>query len=676
MRSRRRFLRIVLVLFLILLVAGYGAVSTLLVNPFEGRYEYDVSTLVPRDVDFYLAKANLAGDFDPFPRLAFYDDLEKARGGTALLQTAAVKDLRAAVDLQPTLAGIEEFLAQLPLETSPLSLFGGSDLALAGHFQGGDLAKAQWAAYGRTNWIGRVGVELLRYPDTIGLSDQGLVVQAVKRGEETVGHSLAGGELAQTVYVTRIRDVVVVSNTADLVQKAVEFEAKRGEDSLGLSGKYNPIDVARSTGDELELYVDQKALATSMGWSGQWPDPSAESLPAAVGGKLFQVGLLNEVVGSCRIGRDLSLRLHAQLSSEEMTKEQKRLFREAGFDLRTAQSAARLAPDDVGMFLYAHADVGDLLRALASSLPEARLGLIEDTIREVWGHTECFPLIDDIDAAVRDQFAILVRPHDYPDEGENGPPHDDTPVLAWALVLWPKEAARVAELESTIQRHQGAFRIQGREPGSRGVMENTLAGGSKIFEYWQPFVAGTGMVATLSMTGEDSYFVLSNSHNLLNDLNATYWGRPGARPRLSEQSTFQSFVLGGLKSANAVLWLNPRAVAASLKAIAEFQAGLDVRSEIDWTTEGPGIRRRLLREHWPEEDPGNVTPEVESQLDLLYDQETERIKNEWVREHGNEKAEAYVRRVEVLEVLGAAMLQLAVDRTRMDAQLSLWLPFD
>ena len=686
MSTRRRILRLAILLFVILAVAGYGAVSTLLFNPLEGDYDFDVSTLIPRDVEFYVAKADLEGVFDPFPHIGYLDEFEATERGAAVARTELYQNLRARMDLEPIMVHIDEALAQLPVEISPLTLFGGGDAAVAGYFQGANLGASRWAAYGRTNWMGKAAVELLRYPGSIGLSEQGLVVDEVLDGEDRVGHSLTGGQLTMPLYITRVLDVVVVSNTPDLIKKAVQFDAVRGQDSLGMSAKYGDnIDVADRSGDELEVYVHQRKLAENMGWSGQWPDPTSASLFSSLGSKLFQMSFVNEIVGSMSFQSGFSLRLHAPVASDEMTKEQKRLYRTSGFERHRGERVARLAPADAGLFYYMHADIGDLLRAFTGSLGEEPLVLFEDVVREVWGYADASPLIDDLDATFRDQLAVIVRDHDYEEEAD-GPPHDDTPILSWAVVLWPKDREKLSEIENRIQSRQGALRIQGRDPGSRGVMENRAEGGSKIFEYWNVFVPGTGMIATLNISSDEDYFVISNSHDFLSDINATFFQIerqvPGQAlplpppPQLAQHPFFQSYVLGGLASRNAVLWLNPRAVEKSLREIANFQSDLDVVTAIDWTTVGPTLRRRLLGENWPNEDPASVSPEVQPQLELLYDSEAERYQREYVNEHGTVLREDYLRRVEAWTAMQCAMLQLAIDPKAIDLLLQVYMPLE
>ena len=90
---KRRLLKYVLVGLMLVGMAGFWAFSTFLFNPLEGAYGYDLSTLIPREVDFYAAKAGLRGDFDPLPRLAFADAFAENARARALMETEAARGL-------------------------------------------------------------------------------------------------------------------------------------------------------------------------------------------------------------------------------------------------------------------------------------------------------------------------------------------------------------------------------------------------------------------------------------------------------------------------------------------------------------------------------------------------------------------------------------------------------
>src|SRR5688572_4906713 len=143
----RRILRYLLIGLVLLVLGGLWAFSFFFFNPFEGSYEHSIASLIPREVDFYAAKGELRRDFDPFPKLAFQERFEASPAGKAILDLG-LREKLAALEIEKSLAELEAALAEAPVALDPLSLFGGKALAVAGRFQGPDLAQAQWVAYG------------------------------------------------------------------------------------------------------------------------------------------------------------------------------------------------------------------------------------------------------------------------------------------------------------------------------------------------------------------------------------------------------------------------------------------------------------------------------------------------------------------------------------------------
>ncbi|MEY2784352.1 MAG: hypothetical protein RL277_556, partial [Planctomycetota bacterium] len=63
-------LRILLIVSGVLLFAGFFAFTTFFYSPFESDLEVDLAAVAPRDVDFFVARADLQGVIGEFPRLA------------------------------------------------------------------------------------------------------------------------------------------------------------------------------------------------------------------------------------------------------------------------------------------------------------------------------------------------------------------------------------------------------------------------------------------------------------------------------------------------------------------------------------------------------------------------------------------------------------------------------
>src|ERR1700752_4069886 len=153
----RRVLRYSLIGLFLLLLGGLWAFSFFFFSPFEGGYDYPIASLIPRDVDFYAAKAQLSRDFEPFPRLAFLDAVQAGAGGKGI-QELGVRELVGRWKIEEGLKELESVLAQLPVHVDPLAIFGGEELAVAGNFAGVRLEDAQWAVYGRASWLRELAV--------------------------------------------------------------------------------------------------------------------------------------------------------------------------------------------------------------------------------------------------------------------------------------------------------------------------------------------------------------------------------------------------------------------------------------------------------------------------------------------------------------------------------------
>ena len=673
---KRRILRLAITILVVLLFTGYFAFSTLFFSPLEGDYPFDIASLISRDVDFYVAKAELRDDFDERLRPRVADEFRASPRGQALVASDEYTSLAEDLGIEDALAQLDELVAQMPIEAEPLGIFGGRDLALAGYFEGRGFDQAQWAVYGRANWMGKLGVALLDYPGLLG--DSGLEVTELE-----YGRSIAGPSLARTLYVSRVQDVIILATREDFLAKASELEASRGENSLERSAKYGDhIALADHDKNSLEVYADYRALSEGMQWPGTWPDKDSDEFGTAFLGRLFQIGAIRELIGNTGFGNGLRLRLHGMLSSETMTPFQKRLYRTRGFDaarILAEGQVAQLAPANSGVFAYGHGSVGDLLREAKGCAEEALVANLEDLVRSVWGHPDLEPLIDDLATAFKSRFALIVRDNDYPDDLPNpdtgdvgGPPHNDVEVQAWALVLWVDEREKLEELQLRILNHQDSFGISGPTPGSKGVFTNKVQGGSVVHEYWSEFIDGTGHIATLEL---QDFFIISNHHKMLGQIVSTYYhGSERGSPRLSEDSWFVSQVNDALPSANFLVWLNPRAVAKSNRAIARQLSELDV--VIDWGVERPRIERKVFKEQFPGETWGQLSPSKQDQLDMLVQPELDAFEREFRNQHVPALLDRRQKRLEASEAVRGILCELAISQKEFDLHARVILPLD
>ena len=657
---------------LLFLVLGLiWAFSTFFFNPFEGSYDGDLATLIPRDVDFYLGKRALAGDFDPFPELAFQEELKADPAGQAFLQLEFVQELLPEEEIQSAMAALEESLAQLPVDVDPLAVFGGSELAVAGYFSGPELADADWAVYGRANWMGKLAVEGM-HKGLANLEAQGLAVE-----ELDDGFQLSGGELTRPLFFLRILDVVIVTTKPDLVGTALSLDQMRGQDSFWFSAKYQDhaaeLDIE---GDELNVYVNQRDLLEAQRKPGAWPDVSSEDLATRFLARLFQLGTVREHVLTVGFENGLTIDASGAISSELLSQTQKKLYRMRGFEKDEVADLASMVPDDVGMFVCGQGPLRDLLNELAPSLEPATLGLIEDVSRDVFGYADAYPLFGDLSTALGDRFAFFARNDDYPiDDSPLAPPRDDNTVLVWAVVFSIDDEEALDALRQNVSSNPSAFGIQGRDPSKGGIFTNKVGGGSTVWEYHSGGIPGTGHLATLQFTANSGnrYFLISNHHDLLGHAYQSYREQ---RPRLAEDAYFQTLLNTGLPQSDFVFWFHPRAIAQTMQKIGTQNAGYDIALAINWDVERPRIEKKVLKEHFPGERWGAVSPDNLEAFELMTQQEIDTFEREFTSQHLPTLRQQYTRPWVAAGLARATMLQLALDQKTYRLHGRVVVPFD
>jgi len=666
MSLKSRILRYTLIGLGVFLFAAYFAFATLFFNPLEGDLDVDVAALAPRDVDFFAARANLDDAIADFPRLEIQDRLDKSPAWQAWTSSEEYADLERDLGIEKTLASLREATAQIPLGKEPQDIFGGRDIAVAGYFKGRGLENADWAVYGRANWMGKFAASALFRPTWFGLADRGLKVVI----EEKIA-SVEGGGLTRKLFVTRIQDVVIIATKIELAKAAHDLHARSYTDSVYQSAVYFDH-VQRAEGranerDELEVVVDVPRLLATLALPEPWPDTRSQDFMPAFLGRLFQASSLKTTAGVVQAGEGASIDLFSDLNSERLTTEMQRVYRARGFSREDLlNTAAAMAPADSGLFVYVHAGIGELLKLARESAEKALVSNLEDQFRNTGKYPTLDTLIAHLDASFKDRLAVIVRPNDYPADPD-GPKNDGTPVPAWAVILWSKDVAKIVELRDTIGQKGSLFGLEGRKPGEPGYFNNTESG-FEIREYWSRFIPGTGMIATCNA---NELTIVSNSFRMLGHILKTSALGGERYPRLSEEPQFQALVRSSLPNGNAFLWANPRSIAPILRATAESRASGQIA--IDWKSERERLETKFLREKFP----GKKRPlsaEDQQAMDALVEPELTAIESRVAREQVPALVQREERWLTYAEHITAAMAVLALNPKSVEMSVRVLAP--
>jgi hypothetical protein len=615
MSAKKRILKIAAIGAGVVAFAGYFAFSTFVFNPLEGELEADVAALVPRDVDFYVARADLKDAFGDFPELAVQQRLDRSDAWRAWLDSPRKRQLEQALDLDRSMARLREVSARLPLGQKPIDVFGGEDLAVAGYFRGSDLAQADWCAYGRCNWLGKLAVAALDHSEALGLAAQGLAVQ---KGERW--HSLSGGGLPRTLHLARLRDVVMVATRPEMLQQAFALQQNAFADSFHQSAVYfDHVQSAERNArrDEFELYVNLRKLQDALQVKGPLPNPASQEFGEALLGRLVQFPAARNIVGTIDLAEEFKLDLHGDLSSEAVTPEMARIYRSRGFDNNELWGeAARLAPADAAFFAYARLPASEALRAIVASMEPALRVNMEDLFRNTGKYPNLEALVSEVEGALKDRAAFVVRPDDYPAEAE-GPPNDGQPTPAWALVLWPRSLAPLVALRDTIGTNSAKFGLQGRRPGEAGYFKLELRG-FQVREFWSRFVPGTGSIVTCDV---EDVVIVSNHLRMLDQMILAYTQGGPTSPRLGDEPGFLALTRTMTTGGHVFAYANPRTLVPILREGA--RRAVEDSIVVDWRTQRASLEDKVLRERFPGQQRGRLSAEVQKQVDELVDPQLE-----------------------------------------------------
>lgn len=629
MSAKKRILRTGCITILVLAFVGYFAFTSFFFAPHEGKLKYDVTGLVPSDVDLFVARANLGETFAPFPDLAIAPRLESNRAVQTFLNSRTYAELDAKHRIQANLETVRAELGKLPFGIELLDVIAGDDVAVAAEFPDDGsktpVGELPWAAYARASFTGKLGAALLRFPGLIGLDGQG--IEASQDGDIT---TLTGGQLKAPIHVTRILDVVVAGTSKRLVQQAQTLYVDEGEGSLLQSATYNDDILAVPGHDfgssDFELKLDVRSLRESLGWTDPWPDPKSDRIAPAIIARMLPVSAVRQLTGVVDFDQGLHMDLTGKLSSELMTDVQSQLFRSKGFDQRELRDVAGLAPEDTTMMIYMRGPIGTIARQVLESIEPAMRDNLEAMVRRAK-----FPSLDDLvnrlDNSLIDRIAFFVRPNDYPYVEGNDPPNDGKKVFAWMVMAWMSDREEISTMRDMFGNAGSRIGLQGRTPGAPGFFSNTVSGDLKLYEFWSMLVPGTGHIATMNY-GE--ILLISNQFQLVDDAARLAVKRNSG---LAGDYLFTSTLEKGLGSANVAVYLNPSTGTDLLVGQARAGAELRLQNSIDYRMERPKAERRVLAESFGGKPRSGLNADEDLRFKQLVDEEMVNLRDRIVEEN-------------------------------------------
>jgi hypothetical protein len=592
MKSKRpfRFWKLLATTLLVVVVLVALFFVALVWNPFEGELR-DVRDVVPREVDFYLRKTDLAGDFGgsgglqirkgQLPEPAFWAALTKSEAWTDLRQGPMVASARR--DLLPQLQQAVEAMATLQDSSGGFLDIArdliGSEVVIAGYTEDRSKKPAQplqqpyWCVYARLGWRLRVAYGLLGW-SMVQNQIRGQGVEIARDGELLM---LRTPRLATPLYLARRLDCLMVGNDKNLLLQSLRLaDGAEDEQPFGLSAQYtegvvdplgrwaesNRIDHPNA----LEFSVATVALDPFRRFASTWPDAkNRDSMNERVLATFLNLKGWTSVSGALAFepGR-LSMLGRIVLNSNLHTPFQGSFYRaEKQAREQWLSPFLRMVPDSACAAAALRMPPGEFLHAMYDALLQSEREVLDDSLRRCMFQGQ--QLADTRDLIERLKIALLPRMgfvfrKNVPDMSRNEqtgelyvPVIARSPVPQVAWVFWLRDLHDPAtnrspadDLVDMLRRYASpVFRFA-------NVYHLPVDGlPEQVTEFANAQIPGTGEIAAIVFR---DFLVLSNSGPLIKDILRTRYGF-GSLRSIIEQPEFRRIEDELPHALNGFVWL-------------------------------------------------------------------------------------------------------------------------
>lgn len=530
-------------------VLGLLGVAAFVFNPFEGSLA-DMRDVVPPDIDFFVRKTDLIGDFADFPEPVFWEALSSSGAWRNLKEGPTYRDLDGNQQITKALASLRDVCARLRKDTygyfDVLADVLGREVVVAGKFGGSSPAEASWCAYARVSWPVKFGWGLTGY----GWFQQMAANNGTRLRYDGETLVIGGdGDGAAPMFARRHLDCLLVSNDKELLGRSFDLATGVGEgDAFGGMAAYRDGVVGRlrewqsrgnAAPNALEFYLRPARLFELVRWDDNWPDRhhpddmNTRVLASFVSLRSWQFlsGALSFEPGSLTVLADL------ELNQNEHTQFQGKFFRtEAMERSRWLDPFLSLVPADACAAVAMRMPAGDFLVEMYQALDQAERDLFEERLKMTGKYESVADLLEKLGLAFQDRIGFVFRQKvdDAQIKVANPAP---VPHIAWVFWLHDDGKKIAHDFVETISNYRRNFNLgayilglglSGASQGGGGQGPVKIQGDAAL-EFTNPQIPGTGSFAVLFY---DQFFVISNSGPMITQMLQARIGRqPSVRTR-------------------------------------------------------------------------------------------------------------------------------------------------
>jgi hypothetical protein len=666
----KKLLKVVSIIAVVLALIGLLFVVAFIFNPFEGKVS-DLRDVVPRAVDFFLRKQDLADDFVRFPTPAFWPEFERSSAWEKIRRGPTYQAVVRDNDLERVLADVRDNVERIAKET-PLDVVQdvlGNEVEVAGNLKA-PLEASTWCLYARVSWKVKVA---------FGVSGYGFVREQARSQGITLE---SDGDLLKVtpqgaprpLFAARHLDCVVLGNDRDLVDKS--YRLARGEsdlDALGGSSDYRDGVDARLRAFEsaadmsgpanaLEYYLRPEQLFAVTGWDKSWPNANhPDSMNERVLAAFVNLAGWRFASGALLFEPDsLAILARVMLNQNEHTAFQSEFFRtEAQRRQEWLDPFLAMVPDDACALAAMRMPAGPFLRQMHRALDNDLRTLLEDHIKRIGVYKSVDDLLNQLELAFLPRTGFVFR-RNVPDTAI--PVNDPTPLPQIAWVFWLRPAGGreiVSKLVKTILDHHRVLFA-----GGTAYKLDLEGRADKILECTNPNIPATGSMAFLHF---DQFFIVSNSGPLVRSMIAA---RDGSTRSVLGDREMRVALDELAPSINGFVYLQGIELEKVLVAMDEYVQRGDESMDVGWKTQKrPEAEASVFRSKYARF--GSQAGVPADQRKLFDADVEEQLKGMWSKERGSYSA---ADRATIAESIGwcrtfsAAYLQAVLDAQSIQLQ--------
>lgn len=617
-RPPRRIWRTLLLTVVGLVVLLLLFVSAFVFNPFEGSLP-EVRDIVPRGVNFFVRKQDLADDFAQFPKPRFWSALADTPGFDAIDGGPLGQSLRRD-GLERALQQAEQAIEQVAKDSDGwIDLMRdviGEEVVFAGYNQDHSsyppqpLAEPKWCLYTRVSW---------RVKAIYGLAGFGFVQSQAAENGVTIG--VEDDLLTVTpngqpkLYLKRHLDVLMVANNTTLLEQAQQLLDNRADlvEPIGQQPAYTDGAEARiqkwaldndvDQPNVLEFLVEPNAFDGFRRFAARWPNPqNRDSMNERVlasflnlkgwmqvtGGLIFDQ---KSLVATGQVG--LNSKQHSPFQASFYTAEQQR--RQQWLD-----PFLRMVPIDTCAAAALRMPAAEFLHAMVDALEENERSLINRGMQNANYNGERLndvrDLIGRLSVAFQPRTGFVFR-RNVPDKqrdpktGELMVPvaaKSPMPQVAWVFWLRPGGEALATELVTMLRSHYANF-------GFQNVWHLTVPHRSgefteRVTEFTNPQIPATGEIAMIVFR---EFFVVSNSGPLIRDVLRARYSTLSGVPSIRQRPEFDRIERELPDELSGFVWVDGENLVPVIDDYIAFADKDSVLPDMDWLV----LNRPAAEEH-------------------------------------------------------------------------------